>query len=165
MRKSYIFSMAIVLIALVGMMIAADMALKPMKAALAIGSDLTTMLEARGDIAPESKVLVIPRAAGEKDLATEGFGIVIELTPSDAVRSRNGRLEKLARRSIREASRLYERARGRSPAWYEIRFMDGERIGHRVLFPIGPSGEIGSPAPAIPPVWVASARPARPAAR
>ena len=50
MRKSYIFSMAIILIALVGMMIAADMALKPVKAAIAIGGDLGAMLEARGDI-------------------------------------------------------------------------------------------------------------------
>ncbi len=168
MRKSYVFSMAIILIALVGMMIAADMALKPVRAAIAISGDLTAMLEARGDLAEGSKVLVIARPAGPKDLAEEGFGMVLELTPSPTVRSRKGRLEKLARRSIREAARLYERSRGRRVTWYEVRFMDAEIaqaadgaaavIGHRVLFPVGKAGEIGVPSPAIPRTWVASTR-------
>ena len=157
MRKSYIFSMAIVLLALVGMMMAADMALKPVKAAIAIGGDLTAMLQARGDLAPESKVRVIARPASPKDLAEEGFGMVLELEPSSGVRSRRGRLEKLARRAIREAGRLYEKARGRPVAWYEVRFLEGETVGHRVLFPVGKAGELGMPAPAVPPVWVASA--------
>lgn len=158
MRKSYIFSMAIVLLALVGMMIAADMALKPVKAAIAIGGDLGAMLEARGDIVRESRVLVITRPAGPKDLAKEGFGMVLELEPSDGVRSRKGRLEKLARRAVREASRLYERSRGRKVDWFEVRFREGGTVVHRSMIPVGKAGELGVPAPAIPPVWVASAR-------
>ena len=158
MRKSYIFSMAIILIALVGMMIAADMALKPVKAAIAIGGDLGAMLEARGDIQQGSKVVVIARPASPKDLAEEGFGMVLELEPSESVRRRKGRLEKLARRAVREASRLYERSRGRKVDWFEVRFREGETVVHRSMIPVGKAGELGLPAPAIPPIWMASAR-------
>lgn len=153
MRKSYILSMAIVLMALVGMMVAADMALKPMKANLAIAADLTAMLEARGDTVPETKVLILTRAATERDLATDGFGMILELTPSDMVRRRQGRLERLARRGIGEAARLYRQARGRSLDWFEVRFMEGDDPVHRVLFPVGKTGDLGAPSPAIPAVW------------
>ena len=57
--------------------------------------------EARGDLKPDTKVLVLARKATETNLAKEGFGLVIELSPSDAVRGRKGRLEKLAVRAIR----------------------------------------------------------------
>jgi hypothetical protein len=53
MRKSSMFSMAIILVALVAMMIAADMALKPMKRTLAIGADLTAT---KKKAAPKKKV-------------------------------------------------------------------------------------------------------------
>jgi len=158
MRKSYIVSMAIVLIAFVGMMLAADMALKPMRKTMAIGTDVAAMLSARGDLAPDSKMLVFTVKAGKAHLATEGFGMVIELQPSDAVRKRPGRLEKLARRAIREIDRLYEGGRGTSLTWFEVRFMEDGKAWHRALFAVGPDGDLRPPAPAIPAVRVASLR-------
>lgn len=158
MRKSYIFSMAIVLVALVGMMLAADMALKPMKQTIAISGDVTAMLEARGDLQPDTKVLVLTRKAGKQHLAEDGFGMILELSPSDAVRTRQGRLERLALRVIHESGRLYEQGRGKSVAWYEVRFLDGDDVWHRTLFSVGKAGQLEAAQPAIPPVWVASAR-------
>ena len=158
MRKSYIFSMAIILIALVGMMVAADMALKPMKRTMAIGQDLTALLGARGDIEPESKVVVIALKAEERHLAKDGFGLILELKPSEAVRSRKGRLEKLARRAVAEAGRLYKAGKGKPLAWYEVRFGEAKEPWHRSLFSVGKAGEIQRPQPAIPPIHVATIR-------
>ncbi len=158
MRKSYVFSMAIILIALVGMMVAAEMALKPMKRSMAVAKDLTALLEARGDIEPGSKVVVITLKAEERHLAEEGYGMILELEPSEAVRSRKGRLAKLARRAVAEAGRLHKQGKGKPLAWFEVRFGDSKEPWHRSLYTVGKAGEILRPQPAIPPVHIAAAR-------
>ena len=157
MRKSYIVSLTIVLLAFVGMMMAADMALKPMKRTMAIGSDLTGMLEARGDLEPETKVLVIARKAEARHLAKGGFGLIVEFEPSEGVRRGKGRLERVAQRVVREAGRLYESGRGKPVDWYEIRFMDGESAWHRSLFRVDKDGRTMRPEPAIPALGPATA--------
>lgn len=155
MRKSSTFSMIIILLALVSMMVAADMALKPMKHTMGIGKDLTAMLQARGDLAPESRVLVMAHAAEARHLADSGWGLIIEVEPSQAVRSRKGRLGKLARRVVGEAGRLYRARRGRRVEWYEVRFGKGEAAWHRTLLRVGEEGRVGPAQPAVPPVYVA----------
>ncbi len=157
MRKSSMFSMAIILVALVAMMVAADMALKPMKRTLAIGADLTAMLHARGDLEPGTKVFVLARKAEPRHLATDGWGLIIEVEPAESVRSRKGRLERLARRLVSEAGRLYRERKGRRIEWYEVRFGKGSEPWHRSLMTVDADGRIGRPAPTIPPVRLASA--------
>lgn len=157
MRKSSMFSMAIILVALVAMMVAADMALKPMKRTIAIGADLTAMLDARGDLEPETKVFVLARKAEPRHLATEGWGLIIEVEPAQGVRERKGRLERLARRLVSEAGRLYRARKGRRIDWYEVRFGKGTDPWHRSLMTVDPNGRIGRPAPGIPAVRMASA--------
>ena len=143
MRKSSMISMAIVLVALVGMMVAADMALKPMKHTIAIAADLTAMLHARGDLEPETKVFLLARRAGPQHLAKDGWGLVIEAQPSESIRSRKGRLGKLARRLANEASRLYRARKGRVVAWYEVRFGPAKDPWHRTLMTVSKDGRIG----------------------
>ncbi|MDA1195239.1 MAG: hypothetical protein O2894_08645 [Planctomycetota bacterium] len=157
MRKSYLFSMAIVLLALVGMMLAADMALKPIRNTLAIGRELTDMLRARGDVVERSKVVIVTLKAEERHLAKEGFGMIIELQPAQDVCSHEGRLEKLARRVVGEAARLYSRGGGHALDWYEVRLGPAESPWHRSLLRVGSQGQIERPEPAIPRTHVASA--------
>ena len=82
-RKSTGAIMTIILLALVGMMFAANVALKPYERYAKIGQDLTNILGMRGELRPDTKVFVLVKAANERGLASEGHGMLIELAPVD----------------------------------------------------------------------------------
>ncbi len=153
MRKSTAVTMAIVLFALVGMMVAADLALKPMKHVLQVGRELTAALEARADIVEGTKVVTIARVPEERHLAKEGWGMIIRLEPSKLVRERRGRMRKLALRTAELARRLYGQGKGKPLDWFEIQLQLGEDVERRALLPIDDLGRIGEPEPAFPATW------------
>ena len=150
MRKSTGAIMTIILLALVGMMFAANVALKPYERYARIGKDLTNILGMRGELRPETKVFVLVKAANERGLASRGHGMLIELAPSDSVMVRKGRLEKLAYRATREAGHIYREGRGKPLEWFEVKLDLGGGLVKRTLMTVGPQGQIGPQAPALP---------------
>ena len=153
MRKASIISMCIILVALVAMMVAADMALKPVKRDLAIARELTAELETRGDIQVGTKAVTIARKPEERHLAKDGWGMVVELQPSEAVCSRAGRLQKLAYRAAQSAGALYARGHGRPLEWFEIQFVLGKDVTERTLISVDAAGQLGRPEPPLPATW------------
>jgi len=113
MRKTVAVTMAIVVMSLVGMMFAANMALKPYQQYARIGRELTTILEMRRDIREGTTVFTLAKVATDKRLADDGWGMLIELSPSDKVKTKPGSMEKLAYRVAREAGDLYRQHGGR----------------------------------------------------
>jgi hypothetical protein len=150
MRKSAAVTMAIILGALVAMMVAADLALKPMKHVLKVGRELTSALEARADIRTGSKVLAVARAPEERHLAKEGYGMIVSLEPSEEVMKRHGRLRNLAIRVADLAARLYGQGKGRPLDWLEIQFQVAEGVERRTLVAVDDMGRLGEPTPALP---------------
>ncbi len=151
MRKSTAVSMAILLIALIGMMVAADMALKPMQQVVKVGKDLTAALGARADIRDGSKVVTVARMPTKKNLAREGWGLVVALEPSKAVTRRTGRLTKLAYRAASEGRRLYVRAGAVKPLnWVEVQMTLAEGVEKRTLLRLDERGRLAPPQPALP---------------
>ncbi len=150
MRKSTAITMAIILIAMAGMMVAADIALKPMQHVLTVGKDLTSVLEARADIKQGSKVKTVARKPKESNLAKVGWGMIIELEPSEGVTKRKGRLTKLAFRAASEGRRLYAQGQGRRLEWIEIKMVLAQGVEKRALLSLDREGRLGSPEPALP---------------
>lgn len=150
MRKSTAVTMAIVLFALVAMMVAADLALKPMKHVLQVGRELTSALEARADIRQDSKVVTIARTPEDRHLAKEGWGMIIRMTPSEAVLTRRGRMRKLALRTAELARRLYGQGKGKPLTWLEIQMEVAEGVEKRTLVSIDDMGRLGAPSPDLP---------------
>jgi hypothetical protein len=150
MRKSTVFSMCIIFVALVGMMVAADLALKPVKRDLAVGRDLTAELEARGDIEPGTKAVTVARRPEARHLAKEGWGMIVELQPSRAVLTRKGRLQNLAYRAARTAGSLYAQGPGHPLEWFEIRMLVGGQTVGKTLIPVDEAGQLGRQDPPLP---------------
>ena len=153
MRKSVMITMAIVVVALVGMMFAADLALKPYHQYARIGKDLTNILEMRREIEEGTTVFTLAKVAkkgDEKRLAEEGWGMLIELTPSERVRTKKGSLEKLAYRAAREASDLYRQSRGKPLEWFEIKLELAKDRSERTLIRVSEDGRLGRPEPRLP---------------
>jgi len=150
MRKSTAVSMVIILIALVGMMVAADMALKPMQQVVKVGKDLTATLAAREDIKDGSKVVAVARKPKKQNLAEEGWGLIVMLEPSDAVTTRPGRLTKLAYRAAAEGQRLYAQGVGKPLSWVEVQLKLAEGVEKRTLLRLDDQGHLGTPQPALP---------------
>jgi len=153
MRKSTAVTMAIVLFALVAMMVAADLALKPMKHVLRVGRELTAALEARADIREGSKVVTLTRQPEERHLAKGGWGMIIALEPSDLVLTRQGRMRKLALRVADLACRLYGQGQGRPLDWLEIQFQIAEGVERHTLLSLDAEGRLGEPTPPLPEVY------------
>ncbi len=153
MRKSTAVTMAIVLFALVAMMVAADLALKPMKHVLQVGRELTSALEARADIREDSKVITIARLPEERHLAKEGWGMIIRMEPSKSVLTRRGRMRKLALRTAELARRLYGQGKGKPLAWLEIQMEVEEGVEKRTLLRIDDMGRVGDLTPPLPETW------------
>lgn len=149
MRKPVMITMAIVVLALVSMMFAASMALKPYREYARIGHDLTNILEMRSEIRKGSKVLALAKGASEKHLAEDGWGMLIDLSPSQQVMQKPGRLEKLAYRAAREASELYGQGRGKPLQWFEITMELGPDLSERTLIPVDRDGRLGRSAPRL----------------
>ncbi len=152
MRKPVMITMAIVVMALVGMMFAANMALKPYTQYARIGQDLTNILEMRKEIEEGTTVFTLARAAkkdDEKRLGQEGWGLLIELTPSDRVRKKKGSLEKLALRAAREAGDLYGQG-GKPLEWFEVKLALSEEHAERTLIKIRDDGRLTRPDPRLP---------------
>jgi len=143
-------TMAIVVMALVGMMFAAGMALKPYQQYARIGRDLTNILEMRGEIRKGSEVKTIAKVASEKHLASEGWGMLIDLSPSPRVMQKAGRLEKLAYRVAREAADLYGQNRGKALQWFEISMALSDDRTERTLIRVDQDGRLGHSAPPLP---------------
>ncbi len=150
MRKSTAITMAIVLFALVGMMVAADLALKPMQHVLKVGRELTAALDARSDIREGTKVVTVARVPQERHLAKDGWGLVVQLEPSDLVLKRKGRLNKLALRVGDLARRLYGQGRGKPLEWVEIQMQLAEGVEKRTLLGVDDMGRLTAPSPALP---------------
>jgi hypothetical protein len=150
MRKSTSIMMAIVLIAFGSMMVAANVALKPYQRYAKIGSELTLALGNLGMIREDTKVFVLCRTADEKRLAEDGFGMLVELAPSESAMGRAGRMERVALRACREAVRLYRQKRDRALDWIEVKLLLSEDTTHRSLIAVEKSGRLARPQPAIP---------------
>ncbi len=167
MRKSTAITMVIIIFSLLAMMLAADLALKPMKHVLRVGQELTAALEAREDIRRGTKVVTVARLPEDRHLAKEGWGMIISLEPSDLVLKRKGRLHKLALRVAQLARRLYGEGKGKRLQWFEIQMTVAAGIEKRTLLPIDDMGRIGAPVPALPATFPelakAPAAPRRPA--
>lgn len=150
MRKPVMITMAIVVMALVGMMFAAGMALKPYRQYARISQDLTNILEMRSEIRKGSRVFTLAKVASGKHLADEGWGMLIDLSPSKKVMRRSGRLEKLAYRAAREAADLYGQGRGKPLEWFEISMELSPKLTERTLIRVDRDGRLGRPAPRLP---------------
>ncbi len=150
MRKSTGITMTIIVLAFGGMMLAANVALKPLKRYAEIASEVTDILHNLEMIEPKSKVFVLARNGGDEHMAKEGWGMLVELTPSEAVRSTEGRMRRLAFRAIQEVRRLYERGEWRDLDWFEIKLVPPEGDPHRSLIAMSSAGSLGRPEPAIP---------------
>lgn len=150
MRKTVAISMAIVVLSLVGMMFAANMALKPFQQYARIGTDLTNILEMRNDIEKGTDVFTLAKVATEKRLAEDGWGMLIELTPSDRVKAKSGSMEKLAYRAAREAAELYGSRAGKPLEWFEIEMKLARSVTKRTLIRVGEDGRLGKPEPKLP---------------
>jgi len=149
-RKSTGAIVTIILLALVGMMFAASIALKPYQRAARIGKELTNILSMRGELREGTKLFVLVRPANEKGLAREGTGMLIELAPAESVQRRKGRLASLAARAAREAGLLYREGRGTPLQWFEIRMDLGGGVVERTLMAVGPEGQLGAQRPSLP---------------
>ena len=150
MRKSTGVIMTIILVAMVGMMFAANVAMKPYQRYARIGKEVKNILLMRGELEKSSKVFILGKVAGEKNLAEGGFGLLIELTPAEAVRTQPGRLRRLAVRAAREASLLYSEGRGNRLEWVEVKLEFGPEQSERTLMLVGPEGQLGAQIPALP---------------
>ena len=159
MRKATAISMGIVVMSLVGMMFAANMALKPYQQYAAIGKDLTNIFEMRSDIREGSKVFTLAKGGSEKRLSSEGWGLLIEMAPSERVKKRKGSLEKLAYRAAREAADLYDRNPGKPLEWIEIEFELAQEVERRTLIRVDPDGRLGRLEPKLPVTWPETTRP------
>ena len=149
MRKTVAVTMAIVVMSLVGMMFAANVALKPYQQYARIGRELTTILEMRRDIREGTTVFTLAKVATDKRLADDGWGMLIELTPSDRVKTKPGSMEKLAYRVAREAADLYRQSRGKPLEWFEIKMDLGADVYERTLIRISRDGRLGRPEPRL----------------
>ena len=143
--------MGIIVMALVGMMFAANMALKPYQEYARIGKDLTNILEMRSDIREGTKVFTLAKAGSEKRLSKDGWGMLIELSPSERVLKRKGSMEKLAYRAAREAADLYTQAPGKPLEWIEVKLEISEEVAHRTLIRVSEDGRFGRLEPKLPP--------------
>ena len=153
MRKPVMITMAIVVVALVGMMFAANMALKPFTQYARIGQDLTNILEMRKEIEDGTTVFTMAKIAkkgDEKRLAEDGWGLLIELTPSERVRQKKGSMEKLALRAAREAGELYAQGRGKPLEWFEITMELPEERAEKTLIKVAEDGRMSRPSPRLP---------------
>ncbi|MGE0193010.1 MAG: hypothetical protein AB7T63_13320 [Planctomycetota bacterium] len=150
MRRSTIMAASILILGAVGLLVAAQMLLKPYRQDAALGSELQRMLAAEGAVEETSKVIVQgSRRAGPDHLATEGVGVVVDLVPTAQLRTRRGGLESLTRRTV-EA--VLDRFRERRIDWVELRLRvrgpDQEPL--RTLVQAGPTGMILAPRPPLP---------------
>lgn len=150
MRRPVMITMGIVVLALVGMMFAASMALKPYQQYARIGQDLTNILEMRSEIRRGSKVSTLAKVASEKHLAEGGWGMLIDLSPSEQVMGKSGRMEKLAYRAAREAADLYGVGRGKPLEWFEVSMELSDTKTERTLIRVDEAGRLGKPAPRLP---------------
>ena len=149
MRKTVAFTIAIVVLGLVGMMFAANMALKPYQQYARIGKELTTILEMRRDIKEGTKVFTLAKVATDNRLADEGWGMLIELSPSEKVKAKPGSMEKLAYRAAREAADLYRQSRGKPLEWFEIKMELGADVSERTLIRVSRDGRLGRAEPSL----------------
>jgi hypothetical protein len=143
--------MAILVVGFGSLFLAAGPMLKPLVKAANVGQDLTHLFTQRGDIAEGTRVLSGPARGGTGDrLAAEGRGMVLELTPSDAVRARPEGLRALARSAARGAFEAYEQDR---LDWVELRLLVGatREEALRTLVKPDPDGRgVGEPTPPLP---------------
>ena len=152
MRKSTSIVMAIIVLGFGGMMVAANVALKPLQRYARLGREATDVLSQLQMIEPDSKVFVLGQAGGKKRLASDGWGLLIEVEPSRAVRTRKGRLERLAFKSIAEVSALYHRQKGKDIDWFEVKLLLPDGTAHRSLIRLDAARRVGRPEPPIPAV-------------
>lgn len=123
MRKSSAIVMGIIVVAFGGLMMAANVALKPLERYANIAAEVTSILANLELIEPRSKVFVLGVKGGEKRLAPSGFGLLVEFAPAASVRSTPGRLERVAYRAIEEVRGLHGRGTGPDAEWYEIKLL------------------------------------------
>lgn len=150
MRRSTLVATSILVLGAVGMLIAAQMLLKPFRQDAALGNELKRMLVAEGAVEEASRVLVLgARKAGPESLATEGVGVVVDLVPTQSLRSRRGGLISLARRTV-EA--VLDRYSERRVDWVELRLRvrGAEEEPLRTLVQATPTGAILPPRPPLP---------------
>jgi hypothetical protein len=154
MRKSTWTMIAILFVALCGMMFAANAMISPLKKDIELSGLLTRYFQGRGDLRPGTKVMALrAKGGGEKRLAKEGSGIVVELTPADSVLAEEGGLGNLARAVARKA---YAETPNATAKWIEVQYRLGGPDGPpdaaplRALVPIDDMGAFGSPTPPFP---------------
>jgi hypothetical protein len=154
MRKANGIIMGIIMFAFGGMMVAANMALKPLKQYAEIGREVTAVMRNLDFIEPGSKVFAMPRPGAPERLATDGWGMLVEFQPSAMVRSRKGRLERVAYRALDEASALYARGKARPLEWFEIKLVLPDGVVHRSLLRVDAATKrLSKPEPPLPAVW------------
>jgi hypothetical protein len=149
-RKSTVILLVLMLAGFGGMLLAAQGVLQPMAKDAELARELTALLGSRGDIAEGTHVRAVRAAGGERRLAKEGTGLLVDLSPSRAVMETRRALEASALRIAREA---LMRHAAQNLKWVEVVFFvegreDGERL--RTLVAVGPGGALLGPQPALP---------------
>jgi hypothetical protein len=159
-RKSSVVMMAIVLLALGSMLVAGNSVLAPLAQDAERGKELTRYFGYRGDLVPETRVRFLRVRGSENRLAAEGRGLLVEMTPATAVRSRPGGLDSLTRMAARMA---VEQSPGYRPHWVEV-VMVGvpgpKGADTHTLVRLSPDGLPGDPVPALPATAPTTATPA-----
>ena len=117
MRRSSVVILSIMLVAFGGIMAAGGSALKPLAQDAGSAKVLTRHLQARGDLAEGTEGHLSRLPGTERRLASEGCGLVVQLTPSAEVTRRRGGLRILVLRAAQEG---LSRFPGGGLDWVEV---------------------------------------------
>jgi hypothetical protein len=150
MRKATLAVAVILLLSMLGMMFAANTLLGSVQRDVDLGKNLTRYFDSRGALAPGTKVTALHSGPTPRRLATEGNGLVLEVTPSDDVRKGRTGLADLVGLLVRTA--LDEGGPNRV-SWVEVAIHldpDKDAAPFRTLIPVASAGEIGDPTPPLP---------------
>ena len=150
MRRPTLIALGILMIALIGLLFAAQMALGPFQDDAEVAKEIRTRLEQNGKIARGSALTAIDREASDETLAKTGRGLIIAFTPHDDFRSPTS-LDATTREILVAVKRLRSEQRRRAD-WVElhVRLQGPGGPAFRTLAVRRDTGEFGDVQPPFP---------------
>lgn len=153
MRKSSLVLMGLLVLLFAGLLLASGWMHGTYEEDLARSADLTRLLAGQGLLREGTRVLVLRRSGGgERRLAPDGQGLLIEFAPAPDLLERAGGLPGLIERTCREAQALLPP--GTPVDWFELAVQletDARAPRWRTLVRRDAYGTLAPPDPAPPP--------------
>lgn len=157
MRKSTVFALAFLLIGMGLLLFVGRSWLDSYAPVIELTQQLTRQFEARGDLAPGTRVEAVQLKA---EPGLEGPGLRLRIVPAASVQAEPGGLRRLVRAAAASAGESYTRGGPGGVRWLRVRVVLGppdagpeSGLTRDVVLRRGYDGGVGEPEPPLPDRW------------